>query len=87
MEAFCTQIITDIKAAKSETEVIKVIANSMSVFRKERRSFNESGYLMNMIVALRTTNPNDLSTGTLDNINLAVAIFRQLQKESRERIF
>ncbi|MBA4057377.1 MAG: hypothetical protein C0490_21870 [Marivirga sp.] len=87
MEAFCTEIITEIKAAKSETELIKVIAHSMSVFRKERRSFNESGYLMNMIVTLRTTNPTDLSTGMLDNINLAVAIFTQLQRESRERIF
>lgn len=87
MEAFCTKIITEIKTAESEAELIKVIGNSMSLLRKERHSFNESGYVMNMIVALRSSNPSDLSPATFDNINLAIAIFRQLQKESRERIF
>lgn len=86
MESFCNEIMKEIKAAESETELIKVIGSSMSQFRKERNSFNESGYIMNMIVALRATNPNDLSPETLNNIKLAIAIFRQFQSKSRERI-
>lgn len=86
MEAFCSEIVAEIKTAKSETELINVISHSMSQLRKERNSYNESAYIMNMIVSLRCTNPEDLAPETLNNINLAIAIFRQFQKESPIRI-
>jgi hypothetical protein len=73
--------------AKDEADLIHVISTSLSRLRKERNSFNETGYIMNMIVSLRAMNTSDLSTGSVDNINLATAIFRQLQSQSRHPIF
>jgi hypothetical protein len=87
METFCRETITDIKMAKDEADLIHVISASLSRLRKERNSFNETGYIMNMIVSLRSMNTGDLSTGSIDNIKLATAIFRQLQTENRQRIF
>jgi hypothetical protein len=86
MEAFCSEIVAEIKKAKSEAELINVISHSMSQLRKDRNSFNESGYIMNMIVSLRCTKPEDVTTETFNNVNLAIAIFRQFQKESPVRI-
>jgi hypothetical protein len=73
--------------AKDEADLIHVISASLSRLRKERNSFNEPGYIMNMIVSLRTMNASDPSTGSMDNIKLATAIFQQLQSGSRQRIF
>lgn len=87
METFCGATITDIKMAKDEADLIRVISASLSRLRKERNSFNETGYIMNMIVSLRAMNTSDLSTGSMDNIKLATAIFQQLQSGSRQRIF
>lgn len=86
MEAFCSEIVTDIKSAKSEADLIKVIGGSMARLRKERHSFNESGYLMNIILCLRNTNPQNLSKEALNNIQLAIAIFMQFQRETSDRI-
>ena len=86
METFCKETITDIKMAKDEADLIHVISASLSRLRKERNSFNERGYIMNMLASLRAMNTSDLSPGSVDNIKLAAAIFRQLQVE-RRRIF
>jgi hypothetical protein len=86
MEAFCNEIVAEIKAAKNETELIKVIGQSMSHLRRDRNSYNETGYIMNMIVSLRTFEISDASSDTQNNLRLAIAIFRELQKENRERI-
>jgi hypothetical protein len=86
MEAFCSEIIAEIKVAKSEAELINVLSRSMSQLRKERNSYNESGYIMNMIVSLRSTKQGDVTAETLNNVKLAIAILRQFQKESPERI-
>lgn len=80
MEAYCNEIITEIMTAKSEAEMIKVLAKSMSHLRKVRNSFNESAYVMNMIVSLRTAEQKELSSQALNNSALAIAIFRQIQK-------
>jgi hypothetical protein len=86
METFCNEIVAKIKSVNSETELIRVIGGSMAQFRTDRNSFNEAGYIMNMIASLRTTEGEPHPSQTLSNIKLAIAIFRQLQKESRERI-
>jgi len=86
MEAFCNEIVMEIKRAKNEAELIHVISHSMSQLRKERNSYNESGYIMNMIVSLRCASPEALTPETLDNITLAIAIFGQIQKETPVRI-
>lgn len=72
--------------AKDEADLIHVISASLSRLRKERNSFNETGYIMNMIVSLRAMSTSDLSKGSIENIKLATAIFRQLQSQS-QRIF
>ena len=88
MEAFCSEIVAEIKAAQNEAELIKVIGNSMSELRHKQNSFNESGYIMNMIASLRATYPiGDHSTEIIENIKLAIAIFREFQRERKERIF
>ena len=86
METFCRETIADIKMAKDEADLIHVISASLSRLRKERNSFNDTGYIMNMIASLQAINSNDLSTGSVDNIKLATAIFRQFKVE-RRRIF
>lgn len=85
MKTFCSEVTGEIKAAKGELDVIKVIGNSMYRLRKERTSFNESMYLMNIILNLTTIHPNEVSDATLDNVKLAIAIFRKFQKENVER--
>ena len=87
MEAFCSEVVSGIKDAKSEAELIKVIGDSLARLRKERNSFNERGYVMNMILSLQAMDKQHVSVEALDNIRLAIAIFKQLQKEIRERIF
>jgi len=86
MEAFCNEIVAEIKAAKNETELIKVIGHSMSQLRRDRNSYNETGYIMNMIVSLGTMEASGSPSDTQSNLRLAIAIFRELQKDNRERI-
>jgi hypothetical protein len=90
MEIFCNEIIAEIKTAKSETELIRVIAHSLTQLRNERNSFNEEGYMMNMIVSLRALKAayvGDNSPEFINNIQLAIAIFRQFQKDYPQRLF
>lgn len=87
MGAFCNEIIAGIKSAKSETELINVIGNSMSQLKKERKSYNEATYFMIMVASLRATDSEGLSAGARRNARLAISIFRLFQKESRERSF
>jgi len=84
MKTFCSTVTMEIKAAKGEFDLIKVIGNSMYQLRKERTSFNESMYLMSMIINLRTINPNEVTEETRQNIKLAIAIFRQFQNDNAE---
>ncbi len=87
MEDFSNEVIANIKSANDEQELIRVISNSMSQLRKQRKSSDESRYLLHMIVCLRATDTNDLSPAAASNIKLATAIFRQFQRENREGIF
>jgi hypothetical protein len=88
MEAFCGEIISEIKTAKSEKEVITVIASSMSQLRRKRNSFNESGFILNMIAALSANQRTEAdSNEPAQNVKLAIDIFGQFQKEGRGRIF
>jgi hypothetical protein len=87
MEDFSNEVIANIKSANDEEDLIRVIGNSMSQLRKQRKAFNESKYILHMIVCLRATDTKDLSSVAASNIKLATAIFRQFQKVSRESIF
>jgi hypothetical protein len=86
MEDYCKEIIDDIQTAKDESELIRVIGSSMTQLRKEKKSYNEAGYIMNMIASLRARDTQGPSMETLSNVQLAIAIFRQLQKENPERV-
>jgi len=86
MEDYCQEILDEIKTAKNESELIQVISSSISQLRKEKKSYNEAGYIMNMLASLRSRDNHDPSTGTVNNIQLAIAIFRKLQQEKPERI-
>jgi hypothetical protein len=87
MENYCKEVIDEIETAKNESELIHVISSSMTQLRKEKKSYNEAGYIMNMIASLRARHGQNILMGTLNNIQLAIAIFRQLQKENRERVW
>lgn len=69
-----------IKEAKDESELIHVISGSLSHVWKKRNYFEEEAYLMNMIVLLQAIRTNDLSTESVENIRLATAILRKLQR-------
>jgi hypothetical protein len=87
MEDFSNEVIANIKGANDEEELIRVISNSMSQLRKQRKSFDESRYLLHMIVCLTATDKNELSPTAASNIRLAKAIFKQVQKANRENFF
>ena len=87
MEDFSSEVIANTKSASDEVELIRVISNSMSQLRKQRKSFDESSYLLHMIVCLRAMEKNELSPAAASNVKLAMAIFRQFQREVREDIF
>ena len=87
MEDFSNEVIANIKSANDEEELIRVISNSMLQLRKQRKLFNESRYLLHMIVCLRATDQNELSPTAASNIKLATAIFRQFKRESPENVF
>lgn len=87
MVSFCNNVIHEIKTAGDETELVRVIRRSMTRFRNERRSFNDEAYVMNMIVSLKSSEQQPLSANSLDNIKIAIAIFRQFQSEIPTRIF
>ncbi len=89
MEEFCRETVTDIKTARNEADLVHVISASLSRLRKERNSFNESGYITHMIVSLHASasTTTSLPADSIENIKLACAIFRQLQNERRDRIF
>ncbi len=87
MEDFSSEVIASIKSASDEVELIQIIRNSMSQLRKQRKSFDESRYLLHMIVCLGAMEKNELSPAAASNVKLAMAIFRQFQREVREDIF
>jgi hypothetical protein len=82
MEAFCREIVSEIRTAKNEKDLIWVIGNSLSLLRRERKSYNEEGYIMNMIASLRATDISDTAARSNDNIRLAIRIFKQFQEKS-----
>jgi len=87
MQDFCNEIIEQIKVAPDEKDLIQVINNSMWLLRTERNSFNEAGYVMNMIVSLRAVLAEAPTMRVNNNTKLAIAIFRQLQRERQGHIF
>jgi hypothetical protein len=87
MEDFSIEVIADIKSASDEAELIRVINHSMSQLRKRQKSFDESRYLLHLIACLSATEKKELSPTAADNINLAMAIFKQFQRASRGNFF
>ncbi|MFD1002714.1 hypothetical protein ACFQ21_25540 [Ohtaekwangia kribbensis] len=85
MKTFCNEVVADIKAAKNEAELIKVISYSMSRIRHDKNTEHEFRYINDIIGALRNI---DLAVApdTPNNIKLAIAILRQFLKENSERI-
>jgi len=84
MQTFCDTIVADIKAAKNEGEVIRVISYAMSRIRLDRN--NEFSYIMNIIASLRSSDATAISGEAQLNIKLAIAIFTQFHKENLQRI-
>jgi hypothetical protein len=87
MEDSIGEVIANVKSANDEVELVRVVRYSMSQVRKQRRLFDESRYLLHLIVRLTATDTHDLSPAAANNIKLAMAIFKQFQKESPEGIF
>ena len=90
MEAFCSQIIDNIKVADGEQELISIISNSLQQLRYERHSFNEEAYILNMIVSLRSLRASSIQSDSpeaLNNMLLALGIFRQFQKAGPTALF
>lgn len=77
METFCKEVVAEIKAAKDESELIKVISYSMSRLRGKQNSDNEFSYILGIIRSLRDIDVTGLSVQTQNNLKLAIAIFRQ----------
>ena len=86
METFCKEVVAEIKAAKDESELINIISYSMSRLRGKQNSNSEFGYLLSIIASLRDIDITGLSVQTQNNLKLAIAIFRQFQKENSQRI-
>ena len=87
MEDFTGEVIANIKSARDEGELIRVISNSISQLRKQRKWYDESRFLLHMIVCLRAAEKSELSPTAANNIKLATDIFRQFKKENPAGIF
>lgn len=84
MKAFCNEVVADIRAARNEAELIKVISYSMSRIRHDKNPNSEFAYITDIIGALRNIELA-VAPETPNNIKLAIAILRQFLKENSER--
>jgi len=85
MVSFSDGVINEIKRASAETELRNIVENSFSRLR-EKQIFNESGYIMNMIVSLRSINTEGLSPEIIRNVNVGIVLFREYRRK-REQLF
>ena len=85
MVSFSNGVINEIKRASTETELKTIVENSFSQL-KEKQIFNESGYIMNMIVSLRSINTEGLSPEIIHNVNVGIVLFREYRRK-REQLF
>jgi hypothetical protein len=86
MVSFSEGVINEIKCATTETELKSVVENSFLLL-KERKIFNETAYIINMIVSLRSTKKETLDPVVINNIKTAIEFFREHKIKNRERLF
>jgi hypothetical protein len=84
MKTFCNEVVADIRAAKNEAELIKVISYSMSRIRQDKNPEHEFRYINDIIGALRDIEMAAAQESP-NSIKLAIAILRQFLKENSER--
>jgi len=86
MVEFCNEVLNQILNIKDENELGNVINDSLARFRNEKNAGHEGTYIMNMIVMLRIISPSTVETRRIEIIKHALNLFRELQRENKERI-
>lgn len=83
MVSYCDQVVSKIESAASEIEVKKIIDDSLLKYRSTKSNVhNEVKYILNMIVTLQSEAAvKGLSEGVLNNLKLAVEIFRKYRNQ------
>ena len=82
MVQFCDGIIREIKSASTETELKKLIDNSLSRLRTLNNSYSEASYVVRIIVMLRVARTEKPIDVELRNINIAIETFKQYQVQN-----
>jgi len=86
MVSFCEDIINEIKRASTDLELREVVGESFVKLRA-KGMFNESVYIMNMIVSLRASKANQLDHHIVENLDSAIEIFREYNLRNTEPLF
>ena len=86
MVSFSEGVINEIKSASTETDVKTVVEGSFSRL-KDVQIFNESRYVMNMIICLRSMKTEGLESEVINNLNAALELFRQYKMKNHARLF
>lgn len=80
MVHFCEAVVQEILTAYDQREVDEIIRNSVYQHR-ESKSGNDSMFIMNMIVMLRTASIGTKSGTEHSNVIHAIETFRKYQQE------
>ena len=77
---FCEAVVQEILSAYDQREVDEIIRNSVYQHR-ESKSGNDSMFIINMIVMLRTASIDTKSGTEHSNVIRAIELFRKFQQE------
>lgn len=86
MVSFCEDIINEIKYASTDLELREIVSESF-VKLQAKGMFNESVFIMNMIVSMRAAKANQFDHHIAKNLDQAIEIFRKYNLRNSESLF
>ena len=86
MVAYCESVLERIKSSLDESEIREIVTLSFDEFRRSNVNVDEAFYTMNMIVILNASQEG-ASEYEQKNIEVALACFRDVRRQSQELLF
>lgn len=87
MVQFCDAVTKDILRAAGSEVVEEVVRNSFVSFREKKNSYNETTYIINMIVTLQAAKPHATTIPEVNNLSHAVKLFRKYHGTTTSGLF
>lgn len=79
MVRFCDEVAQGILRAADQKAVEEVIQNSFVAFLEKKNSYNETTFVINMIVTLQAAKPHAMTIPEVDNLSHAIKLFKEHQ--------